>query len=292
MTADNQLSHDEIRQQVRARWSKAAPAWRQRRESGWRSPGNQMMTERLLDLAQIAPGQQVLDLACGAGDPAFDIANRVGPQGHVLGLDITEPMVEGARDYARRHGIANVEFRIVASEIDLPVPPASVDAVTCRQGLMFMPDPTAALRAWRRALKSGGRVAVSTWGPAERRPFFTLLGEILARHIDLPRHDDGPGSVFELATPEVLARLFTEAGFTGIETDVFEATMIEAESPEAWWEIVTGRAGPAVDALASVSDEQRWAIRDDAIQTVRGMFPIGPVRIGAEVVVAAGVNPT
>lgn len=86
---------EQVRHQQREEWSAAAPGWQARRDDV--SQPTTSITRRLLAMAGITPGQRVLDLACGNGDPSFTIAQRVGALGYVVGLDITEPMVH-------RHG--------------------------------------------------------------------------------------------------------------------------------------------------------------------------------------------
>lgn len=285
-------SDDEIRRQMREQWGRMAGSWVERGETRGAHEESEL-TRHLLEMVRISPGMRVLDVACGAGDPAFALGRRVGPAGSVLGVDITEPMIAGARRYAERHGVTNVAFRLVPNERELGVQPASFDAVTCRCALMFMPDPIAATRTWREALKPGGRLAVTTWGPRERCLFFSLPAQIIGRHLDLPAH---PRTIdqFRLSSPEQLSQTLTEAGYADVKTVVFSEVMTRAESPEAWWDQLTtgGGHGPGADALAQATDAQRRAIREDAIETLRALFPDGPVVITNEALAAAGSNPT
>src|SRR5690348_12501900 len=94
-----------VRRQQRENWDRAAPGWARRRAQ--LNAGEPILTERLLAMAAIRPGQRVLDLACGTGDPAVAIAARVGPAGSVLGLDQSPAMVEAARAWARERGLDN-----------------------------------------------------------------------------------------------------------------------------------------------------------------------------------------
>lgn len=277
-----------LRERQRADWDRAAPGWRRRAELG---AGDTTLTDRLLAMAGIRAGQRVLDLACGAGDPSFTIAARVGPSGAVLGLDLSQAMVDGVRDLARGRGIDNAEFRRIDSELELGVPDRSFDAATCRFGLMFMPDPARAMAAVRRALKPGGRVAVCTWGPPERVPYFTFLTEIIARHADLPPTDSTAPNPMRLPTPEVLERILGDAGFVAVETVIVETAGPVADTPAAYWDARAESGGPVGAVLTTLPEETRQAIREDAIRTLARMFPDGAVGLGGEVIVAAGVNP-
>jgi SAM-dependent methyltransferase len=279
---------EQVRHQQREEWSAAAPSWQARRDDV--SQPTTSITERLLAMAGITSGQRVLDLACGNGDPSFTIAQRVGPDGNVVGLDITEPMVRNAQAWAKQHGLTNVEYRIIPNELELGVPEASFDIATCRHGLMYMPEPVAVLRTIHTALKPAGRVALSTWGPAERCPFFGIAVQIMMRHIEVPPPDPSAPGPFALHTPEMLTNILEAAGFTSVEAVAFESSVLEAESPAAYWDLICEVAGPLVPLMASLPIEVRQAIRDDAIKTYGELSPDGPVKLGGEYLVAAGIK--
>ena len=277
-----------FREKQRADWGAVAGGWQRYRE---RMGGpTSVITERMLALARPRPGDRVLDLACGVGDPAFALAEKVGPEGRVLGLDFSPEMVEAARAWAEQHGVPNVEFRAIRSELELGVEPESFDVATCRLGLMFMPDPVAALQALRDTLKEGGRVVVSTWGPPERTPNFRLPMEIVGRHADLPPQEPGAPGLFALPTPESLASALGAAGFTGVEAFAFETPTVKAKDAGSYWHGVGAMMAPLIPVLDSLTEEQRRAVRDDAIATVGALFPEGPVEMRGEAVVAAGVK--
>jgi SAM-dependent methyltransferase len=115
-------------------------------------------------LAELRPGEVVLDLGSGGGFDVFLAGQRVGPSGRAIGVDMTAEMVTRARRnaeaYTARTGLSNVEFRL--GEIEhLPVPDASVDVVISNCVLNLSPDKEQVWREIARVLRSGGRVAVS-----------------------------------------------------------------------------------------------------------------------------------
>ena len=270
-----------IRSQQRAEWSAVAPGWRRNREK----LGVTMtpITDRLLKLSRAKRGDRVLDMACGTGDPAFALAEAVGPEGYVLGLDLSEEMIEAARDWARSEGITNVEFRLIESELSFGVEPQSFDCATCRHGLQFMPDATAALQELRAAVKPGGKVAATTWSTPENNPNFTLPLEIISRHADLPAEQDAPG-LFALPDPAELELIFDTAGLEEIQTEVFTTPIARANDAASYWHSIETVAGPLVSLLASLNEEQRKAIREDALATLRERFGDGPVEFDGEAI--------
>jgi len=113
-----------------------------------------------LALAEVRPGDTLLDLGSGAGFDCFLAAGHVGPAGRVIGVDMTEEMISKARENAKRGGFTNVEFRLGDIE-SLPVEDESVDLVISNCVLNLVPDKAAAFREIARVLKPGGRVMIS-----------------------------------------------------------------------------------------------------------------------------------
>jgi len=146
----------------RAHYAHSAGAW-----TRWADTLAEQQTKvnaLLLDAAGVAPGQRVLDLASGAGEPALSAAARVGPTGHVTATDVVPAMIEGLRRRAQRLGLDNLAGEVASME-RLPFADASFDVATCRYGLMYVDDPVLALREAARVLRPGGRVALMVWGP-------------------------------------------------------------------------------------------------------------------------------
>ena len=126
--AEPQASFDaaKYKQTQREQWNRDGAAWRRWNPTLDRWYGE--ATRQMLDLARIQPGQSILDIAAGAGEPAVSAAARVGPAGHVLATDLSEGIVELARQVAREHGLSQIETRVMDGE-KLELPDASFDAV-------------------------------------------------------------------------------------------------------------------------------------------------------------------
>lgn len=241
----------------RERWRRRAPQWVAREEQSRR--WGAAVSERLLALAELAPGQRVLDLATGTGDPALAAAQRVAP-GQVVGVDLTTAMVHNARSKVLVQGTANAHFMVMDAEA-LAFAAGSFDAVLCRYGLMFLPDGAGALRQVRRILKPGGRLAACVWGPPERNLFFSLPVAIVNRHVAVPRPEQP--NPFSLASPEKLAGLLRAAGFADVEVEVYSHALIVPGVGEYLSARLAEPDMPEVQALDGLGKEQRQAVLDE-----------------------------
>ena len=274
------LQSDEIKQRQRAQWDASAPGWKKWERQFIHTL--QPLTDLLVKSAGIKPGYSVLDLACGTGEPGLTIAKIVGPSGTVVGVDLAPGMLAVARERMTSQGLKNVTFQLNEHD-DLPMlQDGSFDVAVCRLGLMFMPDPVRMLKAIRRVLKPGGRASAVVWGPPEKAPFFSVPMKSVAKHLpDIkPVLPGTPGGPFGIPSQEMLGRIFTKAGFSNFKSQTAEVTVFDAKNPEEYWEASTETAGPIVLLLSKMSPEKKKAVREDLIQTLRGMFPSGPVRLG------------
>ena len=211
---------------------------------------------RLVALAGIARGARVLDVATGRGACLFPAAEQAGPEGHVTGIDLAEPMVTATAAEIRARGLAQAEVLVMGAE-QLDFPDASFAVVLCGFGIFFLPDPWRALAEWRRVLRPGGRLALSTWGGRDER--WRWLNDLLNRY--LPR-EPGPESSRSPARPapvfhnaEGLEALLGEAGFVAIDVLREEAEYIYA-SEDDWWQTQYSHA--ARDAMEEI--EQRHGL--------------------------------
>jgi ubiquinone/menaquinone biosynthesis C-methylase UbiE len=185
----------------------------------------EIFTRTMLDRARLIAGERVLDIGCGCGATTLDAAARVSPGGSVTGVDISRPMLERARQRAKRNGVDNVTFLEADAQIFVFAPPA-FDAAISRFGVMFFIDPVAAFTNIRRALKSGGRLCFICWRPMVENPWVTIPMKAAAQHIEMPPppepHAPGP---FAFADAARLRGILESAGFAGVQIDKHDSRM-------------------------------------------------------------------
>lgn len=172
---------------------------------------------KVADAALIQPGQRVLDVACGTGILAREIASRIGPAGRVVGIDPNPGMLAAAKQIAPA-----VEWREGVAE-SLPFPDQSFDAVVSQFGLIFFTDRRQALREMLRVLAPGGRLAVAVWDSLDNIPAYASEVALLERTAGR-RAADALRAPFVLGHPKDLARLFSEAGVASPEITTHHGT--------------------------------------------------------------------
>jgi SAM-dependent methyltransferase len=194
----------------------------------WNGPGGQRWADRqrsqdvllapiadlLIDRARPAAGERIVDVGCGSGAISVALAQEVGSSGHVMGIDISGPMLARARQTAPA-GLP-VDF-VLADATVYPFDPASFDLLVSRFGVMFFADPTLSFANLRQALKPSGRLAFACWREPRENPFFMVPLQAVYKHAPKQAQpgpeDPGP---FSFASEARVHRILGEAGFRGI----------------------------------------------------------------------------
>lgn len=192
------------------------------------------LTRELLAVSRLAPGQRVLDLASGTGDPALAVAAAVGPAGHVVVTDLAPQMLEIARENAARAGLRNLSYEVVDAHT-MPYPDGSFDRVTCRLGVMFFWDCQKALQEIRRVLKPGGLVSFICWGPIDQNEHVRTMTGAFSKHQPLPQPVPGAPHPARFGQPGSLSTELRTAGFSAIaENSVIVAMRWPGPPAEMW----------------------------------------------------------
>jgi SAM-dependent methyltransferase len=277
MTTTTPPSPDVVKVQQRAGWGGQAQQWYAQLEvieRQW-SP----LSEGLLDLARVTTGDRVLDLACGAGDPALAAAARVGPAGTVIASDISPDMLAFAAQRAAAAGLTNIEVHEMDAEaIDLP--DASVDVVLCRLGLMFLPDLDRAGAGVHRVLVPGGRFATAIpWRPAGHA--VPHLVETILDALELPTPPPpAPGrpGIFSLADASYVCAALDRAGLAEIR--ITPCTVAhEYRCADEWIDFLLALNVPLRQLLSGVPEERIRQARHAATEAAqRQADPDGHIR--------------
>lgn len=172
----------------------------------------------MLELARIEPGQRVLDIGTGIGEPALTAARRVGPSGRVVATDLSPAMLDIARDRARASGLANVEF-VQADAVGPGFADARFDAALCRWGLTSLPDPFAALVAVRRLLVPGGSFVTAIWQSGPKGRPMAGLAATVARELFGAAWPAPPAPASYRSANAELQDLFARAGFGELRSE-------------------------------------------------------------------------
>jgi SAM-dependent methyltransferase len=240
-----------------ADWERAAPGWERRRSfvASVAAP----VTTRLLELLQAAPGETVLELACGAGEVGHAVAAQLG-DGRLVQTDAAWQMVAAAQREASRLAIENVEHRVLdAAELDLA--DATVDAIVCRFGYMLVEEPVRALAESRRVLRPGGRVALAVWAEAEHNPWGTVVRRALLEHdaIEQPP-PDAPGP-FRLGDRRDLEQAIAAAGLELVASETV-AVAWRGVSVDEFLEISLDLSTTTAAALGRLPERRRQSVRN------------------------------
>jgi len=238
-------------------------------------------------MARVQPGDRVLDIAAGYGEPALTAAKVVGPRGKVVATDISASMLAYGRERASAAGLENVRF-VESDAFSLDFPEASFDAALSRWGIIFEPDGEGAATRIRGFLKPGAKMAISSWGPPERVPFLSVPMGAVMKVLDVPPPPPGTPGPLSRPTPEAIGGLLEGGGFSDVEVDELEVSF-EWDSAEALTHFVQEIAPPIYNLVNPQPPEvQRecWQAITDAVRARAS--DDGSVRLSNLVLVAAG----
>jgi|HubBroStandDraft_6_1064221.scaffolds.fasta_scaffold344040_2 SAM-dependent methyltransferase len=275
----------DVRQTLREEWTSAAPYWKK-----WDrhlATQSQAATDLVVNGAQLVPGLRVLDLASGTGQPALTIAQAVGPNGRVTASDITAEMVEATKDNARARGVTNLDAQVADAE-HLPFPNAEFDRVTCRFGIMFVPDIQTALKEIRRVLKPNGRFSFLTWGPLEENPLFASTMGPFMKHVNLPPPPPDAPTIFRFADLAKLKTTLDAAGFHDLAVTKQKVSCPWPGPPEAAWEGIRELSAPFKKIIATVPPDKLPGVIQEVMNNLTRAYDGKQVNFSASVLLATG----
>src|SRR5512146_2566559 len=243
------------------------------------------VTQAIVQLAAAQPGMQVLDLACGTGEPAISLASQVAPHGQVAAIDINAELLEVARGRASQKNLGNVSFQR-ADAHTLPFRDACFDLVTSRFGVMFFDDIGGALREARRVLRPRGPIALLAWGPFEQ-PYFLSTVAVVLRHVPDPMLRPGAPNMFRFSQPGSLTAALHEVAFTQIEERTVTVPWSWPGTPEEVWEHFREGTAPFRPLFARIPPEKAEQVNAEVITAIRRYYDGQQVTFTADVVLAS-----
>ncbi len=268
-----------------SQWGQSAPYWEKHREMirGMFAP----ITRALIEDAQIASGHSVLDVATGPGEPALSIAEVVGPQGSVVGIDPVPEMITAAQRAAGRTRLNNARFEIAFADL-LPFPTDHFDAAVSRFGVMFFPFPVEGVRQMLRVLKPKARLAFAVWHTEETNPFHYVVSQLVERYIPSePIPPDSPDA-FRFAAAGKLLNVLNEAGAVASSERLLQFKIEASLSVADFWTLRSEMSDKLRTKLAGLSKSQLAAVRNEVTDNLRPYSTERGMSFPAEVFIISG----
>ena len=172
-------------------------------------------SEAIFPSLPVRKGDRVLDVGCGFGDASSKLADLVGPEGEVVGIDCCDTFL----DYARREAAGRSNLSFIRGDAEIALPTNQYDFVFARFGTMFFANPVAGLRNMRKALRPGGRMVHIVWRARADNPWLSMAKEVVLRFLPEPGADAqtcGPGP-FSMSNEATVRQMMTIAGYQQIE---------------------------------------------------------------------------
>ncbi|GMT42730.1 MAG: methyltransferase [bacterium] len=277
---------EKLKEEQKKNWGLAAVGWKK----WWTTleSGAQVISNLLVELARIKPGDKVMDVATGIGEPAVTAARIVGPSGCVVATDQSPQMLAVAQERARALELSNMEFREMDGELlDLPEKP--FDAVLCRWGLMFMPDRQSALKSIRRHLADGGRFAAAVWDVPQKVQSISLNVEILRKVLKAPPPPEGAPGPFAMADTDALKLSFEQAGFNNVQIERKTVTFAwpSADAYVQFTKDVSGHLKALMKDHPPQLQAEAWEAVKEAVQKHAG--PDGGISMRNQAIIVLGI---
>ena len=239
------------------------------------------VSQELLRVADLQPGERVLDVACGTGLITRLASERVGANGTVTGVDIAPDMIDVAKRVPAPNGPA-IQWR-VADAAALPIADASVDVVLCQMGLMFLENRVAAITEMARVLVPSGRVAINT--PGRIQPLFATLERSIVDHIS-PDLGGFVGAVFSMHDPEAVAAMLRDGGLREVSARVATATFRLPVPAEFLWQYIN--LTPMAALVQQAPEPAKAAMEEQFVAGVQPHVVDGVTIVEQPMVIATG----
>lgn len=228
-------------------------------------------SDAILPRLEVNPGERVMDAGCGFGDTACWLAERVGRDGRVVGIDCCDGFLDYGREEATRRGLSNLSFEV--ADIESRRFDGDFDMIFSRFGTMFFTNPVRALRNMRSALRPGGRLTTIVWRRRADNPWLDAAREVVLRHLPPPgegAQSCGPGP-FSMSDQETVTGQLRAAGFDGIGFERVDAEVRMGDGIEdaIGFQLALGPAGEVVREAGDQAAAKDAQIRADLADLLR-----------------------
>jgi SAM-dependent methyltransferase len=269
-------------------WEELAPSWLEGEQHSEKVSGR--FGRLAMDRLDLRPGQRVVDIGCGSGLTTVELAGMVGPDGEADGFDIAPSLVRAAQERAARAGIANAHFTVADVQTH-DLEEGAYDAAFSRFGVMFFADPETAFARIRRAVRPGGVLAFASWQNIFLNEWMFVPGSAVVAVTGAlpPMPEPGQPGPFSLADPERIEQLLDHAGFTGIEVEAVDETIVLPAADVASLTELSRRVGPVREALRDADEATARQIGDAVREALEAKVSDGELRLSAGAFIARAI---
>jgi ubiquinone/menaquinone biosynthesis C-methylase UbiE len=256
-------------------WDKAAKFY----DNSWKEQLRPAQ-DKLLEMAQLQPGEFVLETSCGTGQVTIRAARQIGNDGELTATDISEKMIEEAEKLSEEMGLSNIRFRRMDAE-ELDFDDNRFDSAICSLGLMYFPFPVKALKEMYRVLKPGGRAVAAIWGERKNCGWADIFPIVDARVAS-----DVCPMFFQQGTGNTVRYSFETAGFENISVERMSVSLNYPDKKTALMAAFDG--GAVALAYQKFDDQTKKEIHREYLDSIES-FRVGEgYAIPGEFVVVAG----
>jgi len=287
--SNSNFDPNEFKLNQRQSWDSVARGW----QKWWKTfeNGAQKVSDRLIELANVESGDNVLDVATGIGEPAISAAKIVGKSGHVTATDISSEMLEIAEERARSLSLNEImDFKQSDAErLELGTNQA-FNSIICRWGLMFLPNLDRALSNVLGLLVPGGKLAAAVWSEPSKVPLISMPINIARQELQAPLLGQGIPGPFSLADIDALKKSLEKAGLVDIKSETIRV-VFEFNSAEEYTEFNQDIAAPVRIMLAKETEDRKQEIWNAVTDQVKQRFvdkDTGRIKLANEAICIVG----